>query len=562
MLVEENKTKVCKVCGKEKPVGEFHSHLNKRGKIDYNTKCKVCTWFENNKNYIIKDGWGLEDYILIIHSLLIEKLTLNDISIIINKNLLELCDVVTNFLKVKGSTPLIVKYQCDNCETESSSSSSRYLSTETHFCSKECNNIYKKGKNYHKIIGVGNCLFCKKEFNIYDNVPDQKFCCQECKSKYYYYVTPKYENKICTNCNNEYTRHQQSERSDNSFCSLECELEYKHSQNWEFRKCEICKEEFECLKSSPQMMCSIQCQGKWQSVNLVGENANGYNHEWSIEDRTILCEWCGLEHQAKPYQIEFGRRFCSEECRRDWFAKDFSVSEENVDRARIQAVKNLSDGIYNKDPTGIQVKIDMLLKNLNIVNENEYNCKYYAVDNFLTEHNLMIEIQGQFWHADPRFYKEISYEMQVKRIKSDKSKHTYIKKYYDIEVLYLWESDINNNLELCKLLINEYINNKGVLNNYNSFNYNIINNILTLNEYLIMPYMEYKSEDIREITDTIVKEKMSHKQLDKWITFNCDYCGKETEQLISHYKGENHFCSRECSGKASRNKPKNKKISK
>ena len=48
-----------------------------------------------------------------------------------------------------------------------------------------------------------------------------------------------------------------------------------------------------------------------------------------------------------------------------------------------------------------------------------------------------------------------------------------LKKYYNIEILYLWESDILNNLSLCKALIAEYISNNGVLKDYNSFNYQL-----------------------------------------------------------------------------------------
>jgi len=43
------------------------------------------------------------------------------------------------------------------------------------------------------------------------------------------------------------------------------------------------------------------------------------------------------------------------------------------------------------------------------------------------------------------------------------------------------------------------------------------------------------------------KEKMSHKQLDKWTVFNCEYCGKEKEELTTHYKkAKHHFCSYNC----------------
>ena len=57
----------------------------------------------------------------------------------------------------------------------------------------------------------------------------------------------------------------------------------------------------------------------------------------------------------------------------------------------------------------------------------------------------------------------------------DKRKHTFIKNKYGIEVLYLWETDVNENLELCKELIKLYIKNNGILENYHSFNY-VLNN--------------------------------------------------------------------------------------
>lgn len=538
-------TKVCKVCGKEKPVNEFDS----KGKGYFDTKCKVCGWFIRNKKYMIKDKWTLDEYKIIIDNLLNKKLLLNDIALLLNRDLLELCDVISNYLKVNGKTPLRVICNCNNCGKEINVSPSVYLASEMHFCTKKCNDISRKGKNFHKVIGTNNCINCNAEFNIYDNVPDQKFCSYKCK-KEYYKQNPKQEEIICSNCGKSYMRRKQS-RYNNNYCSLECELEFKHKQNWEFRKCDICGDNFKCLKTSTQRFCSNKCQGKWQSLNLIGGNANGYNHEWSIEDRTIICEWCGKEHQAKPYQIKNGRRFCSDQCRQDWYAKEFAISEENIIKSREQMVKNLTNGLMNKTETSIQVLVNGILDNLNIEYDKEYDCKYVAIDNYLKEYNLMVEVMGQYWHTDPRFYKEINYEMQVHRIKMDKIKHSYIRNIYDIEILYLWEDDINNKPELCVKLIQSYIKNKGILENYHSFNYSIIDSNITLKRTLIIPYMEYEAVDIRNITDISVKEKMSKKQQNKWITFNCEYCGKEKEELICHYnKNKHHYCSRTCSSKA------------
>jgi hypothetical protein len=295
-------------------------------------------------------------------------------------------------------------------------------------------------------------------------------------------------------------------------------------------------------------MCSIQCQGKWQSINLSGMNANGYNHTVSIEERTIVCQWCNKDFQVKPYEIE-NQKFCSKECRQSWFAQEYSQSEEFKEKASIRAAKMLEDDIFNKRVTGIQKKINIILDKLNVENKKEKAFNKVTMDNYLVESKLMIENMGTFHHCDHRKYPHIIYERQVNRIRMDKIKHSYIKNNYNVEILYLWEEEINNNPLLCKLLIELYINNNGVLENYHSFNY-ILNeyNNLVLNNVISVPYMEWDINNLHPLIDLSVKEKMSHKQLDKWITFNCEYCGKEKEQLIKDYKGKaHHYCSIECS---------------
>ena len=100
---------------------------------------------------------------------------------------------------------------------------------------------------------------------------------------------------------------------------------------------------------------------------------------------------------------------------------------------------------------------------------------------------------------------------------------------------------------MCKNLILKYINSKNKLDNYQSFNYILKDNNLILNSNIIKPYIEYEAFELKEIIDINLKEKMSKKQPDKWTTFNCDVCGKETERLTSHLRGKHRYCSNECS---------------
>lgn len=537
-------TKVCKICGEEKKINEFNS----KGNGHYDSVCNVCNWFKRHNNINIKNGWFIEEYKQIIHYVLIDKLLLNKIAINLNKDLLDLCDVVVNYLKLKGHNKTQLKYNCDYCNTEFSIYPYQFLSQKSHCCSKQCSNSYKTGINYHKIIGKNNCTYCGKEFDIYDNVPDQKYCCLDCKAEHYR-DNPKQEELICSNCGKNYIRRKQSSRYNNNYCSLECELEFKHKESWEFRKCEICGKEFECLKSTTQRFCSIQCQSIWQSQFLIGENAVGYNHEFSKEDRTIICEWCGNPFEVSPHKIGIAK-YCSDKCRQEYFSNVLSQTPEWKERSRKYAVRNLENGVWNTN-TGIQIIVNDFLNELNINYKNEKGFVYFAVDNYLIDFNLIIEVMGSYWHCDHRIYNNINYEMQVNRIRMDKIKHTYLLNNHNINILYLWEYDIENYPELCKNIIIHYVNNNGNIENYHSFNY-VYDNELTIKNNIEIPYMDWDINNLKSIIDTSVKEKMSHKQQDKWITYNCEYCGNENEELISHYnKQKHHYCSRECTQKAS-----------
>lgn len=137
-----------------------------------------------------------------------------------------------------------------------------------------------------------------------------------------------------------------------------------------------------------------------------------------------------------------------------------------------------------------QIIVNELLNNINVSYENEKGYDYYSVDNYIIHHNLIIEVMGDFWHCNPIKYSEVKQGIQKRRIVKDKAKHNYILNNYNIEILYLWGKDIYENLDLCKYLINYYIESKGKLKNFNSFNYKIDDKILKLKDNIIKNYFE------------------------------------------------------------------------
>lgn len=206
---------------------------------------------------------------------------------------------------------------------------------------------------------------------------------------------------------------------------------------------------------------------EYNRTNKFGDNHN------------FCCQKCYWEYRSKYYVHEKNNRFGTHQ------------SDENKDKQRQLAVEMIINGKFPQTMSKPHQKINDLLLSKNINFENEYPIKYQSIDIFLSEYNLMIEIMGDYWHANPLKYNvDKLTKQQKKSIKQDKSKHTYVKKYKDIEILYLWEIDIKKDIDLCWLLIQQYINDNGILSNYHSFNYHIDNGKLVLNDILITPFQD------------------------------------------------------------------------
>lgn len=68
---------------------------------------------------------------------------------------------------------------------------------------------------------------------------------------------------------------------------------------------------------------------------------------------------------------------------------------------------------------------------------------------------------GGYWHGDIRRF--CSFDSLEKWQKSCVEKDKRRQKYFEeqgIDILYLWEQDIEKDLDLCKKLINQFLNNK------------------------------------------------------------------------------------------------------
>lgn len=287
------------------------------------------------------------------------------------------------------------------------------------------------------------------------------------------YVNCEYCGKLVYKTQTNFKKHK------HHYCSNECqrkkEAEYKRVD----KVCPICGKIFNVRRSVPQIYCSKEC------LNEHNRRMNKKNPRPSKKIH-CQCDYCGEDIFIKPSRYKrYKHHFCSMKCNRKWFTEVYSTTEEWKDESRKRAVQILSNNIPTTQ-TKPQIEMNNLLEQMGVLYENERGFTYYSVDNYLTDYGLIIEVMGDYWHSSPLKYTQESInKMQTKVIGRDKAKHSYILKYYEIPILYLWENDIEKNKELCVELVKAYIKNDGNLSAYNSFNYEIIDNKLVLREELM-----------------------------------------------------------------------------
>lgn len=280
--------------------------------------------------------------------------------------------------------------------------------------------------------------------------------------------------------------------------------------------CDNCEKPFtikrHMYKRNEHHYCSHECYAMHKSIVVgKGKNNSQYNRIKTV------CTNCGKEIEVIPYDMKktnmFGdnNNFCSQECYWEYRGK-YYINEKSpkygIHLSQEQKIK-MKEGLFNSYKNGnnrlnnkIQQSVNSMLDKNGIKYEREYFIKYYSIDLYLPDYNLMIEVMGDYWHGSPLKYNTEKYQLndtQLNDIIRDKRKHTYVKKYKGIEILYLWEADIKEHPEMCESLILEYINKKGHLANYHSFNWEQDGNILTLKNRIIHPYQSQNISVARNI---------------------------------------------------------------
>lgn len=243
------------------------------------------------------------------------------------------------------------------------------------------------------------------------------FQCPSCNRQFSTYMGVKVHHKkvhgtsiagetyICKVCGKEFTdcRAQGARRKT---CSYECRniyLSQKLSQKISL-ECEICGKKFDVppSKAKKQRFCSKKCEAKWKSIAYSGRIKSG--------KKSYICQQCGKEFQDDSYARK--RIYCSKKCAAealkvrvtstcDYCGKEFSKTPNIMKRShRYCSYECFTKDSGESDP---EKAVRKFFEQNNIPFVQEWrvpNTRLHG-DFYLDELNLVLEIDGKFWHDGP-----------------------------------------------------------------------------------------------------------------------------------------------------------------
>ena len=174
--------------------------------------------------------------------------------------------------------------------------------------------------------------------------------CIECKNSKYTHT--------CEQCGKEFNSKKKEQRFCSFECQGKWQTETRtgeNSSNWQGGKiivsCSYCGKEIELdknrIKRSKNLFCSTECHGLWKSENLVSESNHNYKKEGHIK---CNCDYCNKEFETTKTKYNKSKNhFCSRECQGKWQSEN--IRGENHPCYGKEGLKGENHPSYNPNLT-------------------------------------------------------------------------------------------------------------------------------------------------------------------------------------------------------------------
>jgi G:T-mismatch repair DNA endonuclease (very short patch repair protein) len=112
------------------------------------------------------------------------------------------------------------------------------------------------------------------------------------------------------------------------------------------------------------------------------------------------------------------------------------------EQAAINSARAIAEGRIKKTRTKPEVLFSEILDSLSITYDWQYRIGRYVYDFHIQQENLLIEVNGTFWHADPRFYDHSNLGKTQRRNVDRDMKKAMAALEKGFRLAYFWEYDI------------------------------------------------------------------------------------------------------------------------
>lgn len=258
------------------------------------------------------------------------------------------------------------------------------------------------------------CHQCGEAFVRRGRIASERtFCSRSC----YHAATIKYAARSCVGCGVTFTP-QGGGLPSRSYCTHACYKRIRSAATVS-KKCPVCKESFTVPQSYAHRftVCSMACK--------------------TVATKYVDCKRCGKRFRAEK---RLNRHYCSETCRRPPVFFNCGTCGKRKRICPGEAHRQFcSLSCYRKSrgETLLEKRVREALSALGIVFEQEKRVSRWSVDFALTDLNIALEADGNYWHA-----------MSVERDAARDRRLTQL----GWRVVRVLESDVNNAVDLGKLL--------------------------------------------------------------------------------------------------------------
>jgi len=197
----------------------------------------------------------------------------------------------------------------------------------------------------------------------------------------------------------------------------------------------------EALKKSQETKRQKWDNGEYEAWN----KGMTYEEIYGVEGAKEMREMLSSEERCKNVSDAMSGRTLSKEHSRKLrkINNEYWSKSENRLEQRKRTIDRLQKRQFN-EISNLERNFKYLLDELGISYTHQYKLSYYLFDFRIKDTNILIEVDGDFYHCNPDIYDEPVSEVQVSVIENDKKKNV-VAKNKEFKLVRFWEYDIINN---------------------------------------------------------------------------------------------------------------------